>query len=95
MFNHCNGFSDLGRTKGGGGGGETTTYSHRLKHFHPSRGKERIYFLSGSCRFGLQNCMKKNSGNTSQRIKIFARKKVALVCAALLIECTAMLYKEN
>ena len=39
--------------------------------------------------------MKKNSGNTFQRIKFFARKKVALVCAALLIECTVMLYKEN
>ena len=69
------------------GEGETTTHSHRLKHFNPSRGKELIYFLSSSRRFGLQNCTKKNSGNTFQRIKIFARKKVAFVCAALLIEC--------
>ena len=38
--------------------------------------------------------MKKNTGNTFQRIKIFARKK-SIVCAVLLIECTAMLYKEN
>jgi len=79
--------------EGGGGRDEVTT--HRLKHFNPYRGKERIYFLSSSCRFGLQTALRKISGKTFQRIKILARKRVALVFPALLIDCTAMLYKEN
>ena len=78
-----------------GGGGEARQQPTDLNILTVIGSRSAFIFFQVPVVLDCKTALRKISEKTFQRIKILARKRVALVFAALLIDCTAMLYKEN